>query len=113
MVEQVVAVPKERHQDGIQQPTAERVIEVLKISCQEYIEAVKDVPHERISERTETSSQDRPLQRTVKPTQIMEEEFEVHKNVLPERILETFEAVTLVPREQVQQLTAEQFGEVP
>ena len=43
----------------------------------------------------------------------MEEESEVHKIVLPERILETVEAVTLVPRERVQQLTAEQIGDVP
>ena len=90
MVEQLEAVPKGRHQDGFQQPTAEQVVEV-------------------ISELTETSSQDQPLQRTVKPTQIMEEEFEVHKIVL-ERVLETFEAVTLVPRERVQQLTGEQIS---
>ena len=41
-----------RYQDGIQQPTAERLVEVPKISCQEYIKAVKDVPQERISERS-------------------------------------------------------------
>ena len=43
----------------------------------------------------------------------MEEEFEVLKIVLPERILETVEAVVLVSRERVQQLTAEQIGNVP
>ena len=83
---------------------AERVVEVPKIMCHEFFEAVKGVPQERISERTETSIQDRPLQRTVKPAQIMEKEFEVRKIVvLPERFLETFEAVALVPRERVQQ----------
>ena len=56
--------------------------------CQEYFEAVKDVPQERISGRTGTLSQDRPLQRTVEPTQNVEENFEVHKIVLPERIQE-------------------------
>ena len=79
----------------------------------EFFEAVKDVPQERIPERTETSSQDHPLQRTVELTQIMEEEFEVLKIVLQERILETVEAVVLVSRERVQQLTAEQIGNVP
>ena len=71
----------------------------------------KDVTQKRIFERTETSSQNGPLMRTVKPTQIME--LEVRKFVLPERILETFEAVTLVQRARVQQLTAEQIGDVP
>ena len=41
LVEEMVEVLKERYQEGIQQPTAERVVEVPKISCQEYIEALK------------------------------------------------------------------------
>ena len=65
-MEQLVEVLKERYQDGIQQPTAERVVEVPKISCQECIEALDDVSQERISE----------------------EKFEVHRVVLPEQIPE-------------------------
>ena len=83
------------------------------ISCQECIEVVKDVPQERVSERTETSSQDRPLQHTVDPTQIMEGKFEVNKIVFLERILENDCAQIEVPREREQQLTAEQIGDVP
>ena len=106
-------VPKGRYQDGIQQPTAERVVDVPKISCQEKIEADKDVPQERISERTETLSQDRPLQRTVEPTQIREGKFEVYKIVLPERILEKNCTQIEVRRERVLQWTAEQIGDAP
>ena len=57
--------------------------------------------------RTETSSQDLPLQRTVDPTQIIVEKFEEHKIVLPERILEKNCAQIEVPRERVQQLTVD------
>ena len=73
---------------GIQQPAAERVVEVPRIPCQEFFEAVKDVTQERISEQTETSGQNRPLQRAVDPAQIMEEKFEVH-TIVAERILQT------------------------
>ena len=66
----------------------ERAVEVPKIPCQEFFEAVKDLSQERISGQTETSGQDWPSQRTVDLAQIMEEKFEVHKIVFPERILE-------------------------
>ena len=48
----------------------------------------------------------------MEPTQIIEEKFEVHKIVLPERTLEKNCAQIEVPRERVPQLTAEQISEV-
>ena len=86
LVEQLVEVLKWRYQDGIQQPTAKRVVEVPKISCQEYIEALEGVSQERVSE----------------------EKFEMHKIAHPERILEKDSAQIGVPRVRVQQRRAEQ-----
>ena len=86
LVEQFVEVLKGRYQDGIQQPTAERVVEVPKISCQEHIETLQGVPQERISE---------------------EKKIEVHKIVLPERILGKDCAQIGVPRKRVQQRSAQ------
>ena len=85
LVEQLVEVLKERYQGGIQQPTAKRVVEVPKISCQEYVEALEGVPQERISE----------------------ENYEVHNIAHPEQILEKDSAQIGVPRERVQQRSAE------
>ena len=48
----------------------------------------KITPQVRISERTETSSQERHMQRTVEQTQIMEDNFEVHKIAFLERVPE-------------------------
>ena len=46
LVEQLVEVLKGRYQDGIQQPTAERDVEVPIILCQEFFEALKGVSQE-------------------------------------------------------------------
>ena len=82
LVEQLVEVLKGRYQDGIQ-PIAELAVEVPKISCQEFFEALEGVLQEWISE----------------------EKFD--KVVLLERILEKDCAQIGVPRERVQQRSAE------
>ena len=69
---------------GIQQPAAERVVEVPKIQCQEFFlrqsrMSLWNGPLNRPRPRAKTV----PLQRTVDRAQIMEEKFEGAQNCPP------------------------------
>ena len=99
LVEHLVEVLKARYQDGLQQPTAERVVEVPKISCQECIEALKGVPQERSSEEkfeVHTSSPNGFWRRTVHRLRSRVNE---RNSGLPSKLLGFKESNGRVPRQ--------------